>query len=54
MQEHKGTRYLPNERFQDRIAEAEATQRWLDDGGTSEQETAFEVQEVGPLMFASP
>ncbi len=42
MREHKGKMDLPHDRLQDRTPEAEAEQCWLDDGGTSDKETASE------------
>lgn len=35
IREQRGKIYLPDEHFQDMVSEEEATQRWLDDGGTS-------------------
>ena len=54
MREHKGKMYLPDDNFQDMISEAEETQRWLDDGGTSDKETASEVGDKMPLPLVKP
>jgi hypothetical protein len=36
VQKHRGKIYLPDVHFQDSVAETEAIERWLDDGGFSE------------------
>jgi hypothetical protein len=51
MREHEGKMYLPDDNFQDVISEAEATQRWQDDGGTSDKETASEIGDKTPLSL---
>jgi hypothetical protein len=54
MREYKGKMYLPDDHFQDMVSEAEATQRWLDDGGTSDKETASEIGDKMPLPLVKP
>jgi len=54
VQKHRSRTYLPDARFQDMVAEAEAMERWLDDGGLSDQETTSEAGGVASLPFVRP
>jgi hypothetical protein len=47
---------LPNTSLQEVASEAEAMERWLDDGGTSDHETTYDVGVGGflPLQFLRP
>ena len=54
MREHKGKMYLPDAHFLEMISEAEAEERWLDDGGTSDKKTAPEIGDKIPLPFVRP
>ncbi|QBD82009.1 hypothetical protein EPA93_40945 [Ktedonosporobacter rubrisoli] len=52
VREHEGKNSLPAESLRNIIAEAEAMQRWLDDGGAQDKDATSEVGEVLPLSFA--
>lgn len=52
VQKHRSRTYLPDARFQDMLAEA--MERWLDDGGLSDQETTSEAGGVASLPFVRP
>jgi hypothetical protein len=54
VQEHRGKIDLPDDPFQNMISEAEAMQRWLDDGGTSDKEIASEAGDMKPLPLVRP
>ena len=54
MREHKGKMYLPDDHFLEMVSEADAEQRWLDDGGTSDKETAPEMGDKMPLPLVKP
>ena len=46
--------YLLDDHFLEMISEAEETQRWQDDGGTSDKETAPEMGDKMPLPLVKP
>jgi len=46
--------YLPDAHFLEMISEADAEQRWLDDGGPSDKKTASEIGDKTPLSLVRP
>jgi hypothetical protein len=54
MRGHKGKMYLPDDNFLEMVSEADAEQRWLDDGGTSDKKTASEIRDKTPLSLVRP
>jgi hypothetical protein len=54
VREPKGKIYLPDDRFQDIVSEAEAMQRWLDDGGIPDKKKPSEVGDRVPLPLVRP